>query len=349
MGERALAADLDHVLALTEDDWDHLRGARVLVTGGTGFVGSWLLETFTWAVDRLALDATAVVLTRDADGFAARAPHLAGHPALTLTRGDVLELSPSIGEFGAVVHAATPSSVTINDDTPLVMVDTIVEGTRRALDVAAASGSVPFLFTSSGAVYGTQPPDLSHVGEDHAGGPDPLSPKAAYAEGKRLAELVCAAYARTHGVPTKIARCFAFVGPYLPIDIHFAIGNFVRDALAGGPIVVQGDGTTVRSYLYAADLAAWLWSILARGEVARAYNVGSEVAVDIATTARAVAAVTTPRPEVEIRGARQPDQPGPDRYVPSTARARSELGVAETVDLDEALQRTLAWHRARSG
>jgi nucleoside-diphosphate-sugar epimerase len=349
MAERALVADLDHVLARTERDWDHLRGTRLLVTGGTGFVGSWLLETFTWAVDRLALGASAVVLTRDPDGFAIRAPHLAEHPALNVTRGDVLELSPGLGEFGAVIHAATPSSTTINDDTPLVMVDTIVEGTRRALDVAAASGSVPFLLTSSGAVYGAQPPDLSHVGEDYQGGPNPLSPKAAYAEGKRMAELLCAAYARTRGVPTKIARCFAFVGPYLPIDIHFAIGNFVRDALAGGPIVVQGDGTTVRSYLYAADLAAWLWSILARGEVARAYNVGSETAVDIAATAHAVANVTKPRPEVEIRGARAPNQLGPDQYVPSTARARSELGVAETVDLDEALRRTLAWHRARSG
>ncbi|MGQ0804476.1 MAG: NAD-dependent epimerase/dehydratase family protein [Actinomycetota bacterium] len=348
MAERALAADLDDVLGRTEDDWDHLRGTRLLITGGTGFVGSWLLETFTWAVDRLALDATAVVLTRDPDGFAARAPHLAGHPALGLTRGDVLELSPSLGKFGAVVHAATPSSNPINDDTPLVMVDTIIEGTRGALDVAVASGSVPFLFTSSGAVYGTQPPDLSHVGEDHAGGPDPLSPKAAYAEGKRLAELLCAAYARTHGVPTKIARGFTFVGPYLPLDIHFAIGNFVRDALAGRPIVVQGDGTTVRSYLYAADYAAWLWSILARGAVGQAYNVGSEDAVDIAATARAVAAVTTPRPDVEIRGEPVPGRL-PDRYVPSTLRARSELGLAETVDLDDALRRTLAWHRARSG
>jgi nucleoside-diphosphate-sugar epimerase len=348
MPERVLATDLDHVLALTEDDWDHLRGARVLVTGGTGFVGSWLLETFTWAVDRFALGASAVVLTRDPEGFAARAPHLAEHPALTTVRGDVLELSPALGEFGAVVHAATPSSITINDDTPLVMVDTIVEGTRRALDVAAASGSVPFLFTSSGAVYGTQPPELSHVGEDHPGGPDPLAPKSAYAEGKRLAELLCAAYSRTDGVPAKIARCFAFVGPYLPLDRHFAVGNFLRDALAGGPIVVQGDGTTVRSYLYAADLAAWLWSILARGDVGRAYNVGSETAVDIAATAEAVAAVSTPRPEVEIRGKPVPGRL-PDRYVPSTARARTELGLAETVDLEEALRRTRAWHRAGSG
>ncbi len=346
MSERALTADLDHVLALTGDDWEHLGHTRVLFTGGTGFVGSWLLETFTWAVDRLGLDTTGVVVTRDPDGFRARAPHLATHPALTLERGDVVELSPALGTFGAVVHAATPSSVPVNDDTPLVMVDTIVDGTRRALEVAAGSGPVPFLFTSSGAVYGTQPPDLSHVGEEYPGGPDPLSPKAAYAEGKRLAELLCASYARAHGVQAKIARCFAFVGPYLPIDRHFAVGNFVRDALAGSPIIVQSDGTTVRSYLYAADLAAWLWSILARGETGRAYNVGSEVALDIAATAEAVAAASIPRSRVEIRGEAVPGRL-PDRYVPSTVRARSELGVAETVDFDEALRRTLAWHRGR--
>ena len=345
-GDRLLATDLDGVLDHAADDLEGLRGARILVTGGTGFVGSWLLESFTWAVDRLDLGAEMVVLTRDPDAFGAAAPHLAGHDAVSCVQGDVLELTPTVGSFDAVLHAATPASTVVNDDTPLVMIDTVVDGTRRALEVAAASGGVPFLFTSSGAVYGTQPPELRHVTEEYGGGPDPLSVKSAYAEGKRLAELLCAISAEQHGVPVKIARGFAFVGPYLPIDRHFAIGNFVRDALDGGAIVVQGDGTTVRSYLYAADLATWLWAILARGETMRPYNVGSEVDVDIAATARAVADVTEPRPAVEIKGTPVPGRL-PDRYVPSTRRARTELGLTETVDLHEGLRRALAWHRAR--
>lgn len=337
-----LAAELDQAIAQARDLWDDLRGARVFVTGGTGFFGCWLLETFVWANDTLNLDATAVVLTRDPAAFAARAPHLAAHPAVTLLDGDVRTFAFPGGPFSHVVHAATASSTPVD---PVAMFDTITIGTRRALELAGRSGARRFLLTSSGAVYGRQPAGLPHVTEDYEGAPDPANPAHAYGEGKRAAEMLCAVYADSTLHPA-IARCFAFVGPYLPLDAHFAIGNFIRDALHGGPIRIAGDGTPFRSYLYAADLAVWLWTILLRGQPARPYNVGSEEAIAIADLARLVARQCG---GAEVRIARTPAPGIPaERYVPSTARARHELGVDVSVNLEEAVTRTVEWHRRRA-
>jgi dTDP-glucose 4,6-dehydratase len=337
-----LASDLDHVLAHTRGLWDDLRGARLFITGGTGFFGCWLLESFVWANDCLGLDAAAVVLTRDADAFVQKAPHLARHPSVTLHPGDVRTFAFPAGRFSHVIHAATTSSAPMD---PLPMFDTIVNGTRRTLEFARQSGTRRFLLTSSGAVYGRQPEELTHVSEDYAGGPDPADANQAYAEGKRAAEMLCAVYADAVLQPT-IARCFAFVGPYLPLDAHFAAGNFIRDALRGGPIRVSGDGTPYRSYLYTADLAIWFWTILLRGQPLRPYNVGSEAQISIADLARSVARRFTPESAVHVAHPAVVAHPA-DRYVPSVARARRELGVAMTVSLDDALTRAVEWNRNR--
>ncbi len=207
-----------------------------------------------------------------------------------------------------------------------------------------AASTERLLFTSSGAVYGPQPSDITHVPESYGGAPDCTRPASAYGEGKRAAELLCACYhARHPTLQPVIARCFAFVGPFLPIDAHFAIGNFIRDALRGGPIRIGGDGTPYRSYLHAADLAIWLWTLLIRGQPARPYNVGSEEDVTILELASTVAECFPTRIDVEL--ARQPT-PGvpPSRYVPATGRAAGELGLSALIPLKEAISRTAAWH-----
>jgi dTDP-glucose 4,6-dehydratase len=222
------------------------------------------------------------------------------------------------------------------------MLDSIVAGTRRTLDFAVSAGASKFLLTSSGAVYGKQPSEMTHVPETYAGAPDTMNPRSAYGEGKRLAELLCAIYHQRQGLETKIARCFAFVGPYLPLDVHFAIGNFIRDAIAGRPIEIKGDGTPHRSYLYAADLAIWLWTILAHGAACRPYNVGSEESVSIADLARGVAAALQPDLGVHIAGRPAAGTPVA-RYVPETGRA-AELGLQPYASLDCGIRRTASWN-----
>ncbi len=341
-----LREDLEDCLARTTELWEELRGQRIFITGATGFFGCWLLETLLWANRRLQLKARVTILSRDPSAFKEKAPHLAADPALETLAGDVRDFRMPAGSFSHIVHAATESSVELNQQHPQRMFDTIVEGTRRCLEFAQAAETRKFLLLSSGAVYGTQPAEVANVSEEAATGPNPLDPASAYAEGKRAAELLCAMACRKQAssspaLEPKIARCFAFVGPYMKLDAHFAIGNFIRDQLRGGPIRVSGDGSALRSYMYAGDLMVWLWTILFRGEPLRAYNVGSEQAVTIAELAQTVADSLTPEVRVEILG--KPQGGAPHRYVPSTARGQRELGLDCRVPLAEAIRRTQRW------
>ena len=345
MEDHPLANDLNHIMAHTQGLWDELAGQRLFITGGTGFFGCWLLESFLWANDHLRLNARATVLTRRPGAFRVKAPHLANHPAIELVEGDVRTFAFPPGEFRYLIHAATDASAWLNQAQPVLMLDTIIEGTRHTLDFACQCGAKKFLLTSSGAVYGKQPPDLTHIPEDYPGGPDPLDPGSAYGEGKRVAELLCAIYSQAYGLETKIARCFAFVGPYLPVDAHFAIGNFIRDAMQGGPIRVNGDGTPYRSYLYAADLAIWLWTILLKAPSCRPYNVGSEAALSIYDLARCVVKNIGTQCVIEIAGKAIPGIPA-ERYVPATSRARLELGLEAVINPDESIARHARWIRS---
>jgi nucleoside-diphosphate-sugar epimerase len=339
---RLSTADLDHVLEHTPRVWEQLREARLLITGGTGFFGTWLLESLTWAVDRFQLPLEAVVLTRSPESFAAKSPHLAGNQAIRVHRGDVRDFAFPGGRFTHIIHAAFPSTMPPAD--PRETASLILRGTERTLDFAEQTCAQQLLFISSGAVYGRQPANLSAVPESYPGSPDTCDARSAYGESKRMAELLCHLQAQHREISVKVARCFAFVGPHLPLDGHFAIGNFIRDALCGGPIYIRGDGTAVRSYLYAADLAVWLWTILVAGKPGRAYNVGGDEAVSMSELARRVRDELAPGAEIQQAQAPLPGQ-ALDRYVPDVALAASELQLRPRVTLEDAVSRTADWAR----
>ncbi len=339
---RLSGPDLNLILERTTSLWEEVRGQRIFLTGGTGFFGCWLVESFCHINRALGLDASMVVLSRSPAAFAIKCPHLTGDSAVTLWEGDVRSFRFPKGEFGYVLHAATETSARGGAGLPLHTFSTIVDGTERVLQFAAASAVRKLLFTSSGAVYGKQPPGLTHVPETYSGAPNPIEPGNTYGEGKRSAELLCALYQKTGSLDCKIARCWSFCGPHLPLNQHFAIGNFIGDILAGRPIQIQGDGTPRRSYLYAADLAAWLWTMLFRAPALLPFNVGSAHDVSILELAQTVA--MTLNPQTEIRVARQA-VPGiaPLRYVPCVDRARDVLGLRQTVELEECIRRTAEW------
>ena len=142
-----------------------------------------------------------------------------------------------------------------------------------------------------------------------------------------------------HGLETVVARCFAFVGPDLPLNVHFAIGNFIRDALTADAITVSGDGTPLRTYLDQSDLAHWLFTLLEHGRPGQAYNVGSDEVISIAALAHLVRDILAPDKPVHILG-----QPNPgaarNRYVPDISKVSHQLGLGVTVSLAEAIRRT---------
>lgn len=341
------ADDLDRVLSLTPTFWSQYGGARLFITGGTGFIGMWLLEVIKQANFRLGARMEAVVLSRNPEQAQASALHLFNEPWLQLIKGDVSDFHPPTGKFDLCVHAAADVGDGKKAGDHHKVFDSALDGTRRVLDLVASSGTKKFLLTSSGAVYGVQPPTLELIPESFPGAPSPLDIKSAYGNGKRAAEWLSCEAASRLDFDTSIARIFALVGPGLPLDGPFAAGNFIRDAIHQKPIHIQGDGRPVRSYLYMLDACVWLFYILMNGERGQAYNVGSEIPISIAGLAEKIALAATGNPmQMPQQTAPQAAEfTAPARYVPDTSKARRQLSVAQYTPLNTALTKTIEWSR----
>ena len=339
-----LASDFDLILKRTSGILEYFDHSSIFITGGTGFIGTWLVESLLWAQHKLDLDITISVLSRDPNRFLRSNRYLLNNKYLHFIEGDVRNFKYPKKKFTHIIHAATAASAKLNAENPLEMFDTTVLGTRNIMAFAQICGASNILQTSSGGVYGNQY-DILKVTEDYSGAPSPMDPFAAYSESKRASEMLGKIYSDQVGFSHKIARITATVGPRLPLDIHFALGNFIRDGLAGRPINILGDGTPYRSYLYVGDMIAWLLTILAKGKSNYPYNVGSDHAISILETAKAVN--TAFGGNLTIKLGKKPLIDGrPSRYVPSTDRAKNELGLDQWTDLGTSITKTIDWYRA---
>lgn len=350
MSDRPLPeADLEATTAAIAPYLERWRGSRILLTGATGFFGRWLVESFDHANRTLGLGASLLGIAGPDEDLAATVPHLLTLQDIELIPADIRTLRAALGArasgpFDALIHAAIQVDATTYASSPLPTLETGILGSWELFELAHQVSAKRVLFLSSGGVYGTQPSELERMSESQPTTLDPTDPTSAYGESKRAAETLAACYHRQYGLEVVIARPFSFVGPGLPLDRHFAIGNFIRDALEGGPIVITGDGRPVRSYLYPTDLLTALWALLANGRAGTAYNVGSEEPIALVDVAHRVAAAMGGDIAVEVRGTR--GEGSPPRYVPDTTRIRKELGVRQQVTLDSAIARTISWHRS---
>ncbi len=329
------ADELQAILARSMGQWSALSGKRLFVTGGTGFFGRWMLSLFVRINDALNCRTKVIVLTRDMSRARQRLGRLADHDSISFCEGNVIDFAEPNGRFDYVLHMAGEPHGPRYTTNPTDMSYDLVVGTRRVLQFAAATQAARCLFISSGAVYGPQT-DREYIDEDTPQRSEPSASRRAYAEAKRIGEEI----ALESGVPTIIARPFAFIGAGLPLDASFAASQFLADGLAGRPIRVR-NGNVVRSYLDAADLAEWLWAILMRGQPGRAYNVGSDRPTTLEKLAHAVADQCGVNVEIA-------DESIAEHYVPSTTRANVELGLSQTVDLLTSVKRTVTWHREQA-
>lgn len=310
---------------------------HIFLTGGTGFFGRALLRH--WMIlDSVGTAAPIVtVLSRTPGLFLKNNPEFSPLPWLRLVEGDIdaPETLPLNMSFTHILHAAADSTLG-PQLTPLQRHDQIVNGTRNLLELALRCNAQRFLLTSSGGVYGAQPSHLDRLPENWHGMPDPLNAANAYGVAKRAAEHLCGLYSEAFGLHTVIARCFAFVGPDLPLNAHFAIGNFIRDALWCEDITVNGDGKPLRSFLDQRDLAHWLITVLLHGQFAQAYNVGSDHAISIADLAHLVRDTLAPDKVVHLLG--QPTLNGSrNLYVPDIKKSQDVLSLKVKIPLKDAI------------
>lgn len=325
---------------------EELKGEKILITGGTGFVGTWIAELVSYLNDQHDFKTHLALLSSRAGSFQILAPHLANRPDITLIERDIRNLNDIPDDFGWIIHAAASPDSRVHASDPLRTIGVIVNGTDSVLDYAARLPEIKKIANiSSGQIYGTQPWEIPGLSENYIGSLDCSAFNSAYPESKRIAETICAVYRNQQRLPIVNIRPFAFIGPYQRLDRPWAVNNFIRDSLHGGPIRILGDGQTTRSYMYPSDMAWWIITILVRGSVGTNYNLGSPHAVTLLELADIIAKQFPAPPRINIS---RNTAFKSSKFVPNVDLAMKNLGLEITVDLETAIKRTILWNQMAS-
>lgn len=314
------------------------------LTGATGLFGSWLLQFFDWCHDRKLAEPKIVALVRR--------DILYKTSYISIIRGTVENFENPNVSFDRLIHLAAPSA----RDTFKGMADTekfwqMARGTQNLIDFATKNVSGRSLFLSSGAVYGGMPSTtLTPVDELNRFAPLSLTPGIGLGLGKRVAEFLISDAVRSGLIDASIARCFSFIGPGLPTDLHYAIGNFVSSAVRGRNIVINGDGAPIRSFMDMGDAINWMLVILEQGQSGEDYNVGSKEALSIRELAELVKAVVNPSIDIEIKGVSNlsPGNPVNFCYVPDTTKCENTLSLKSFSNLQKSIETYSAFLRTRN-
>ena len=311
-----------------------LQNARVVVTGGAGFLGSHLCDAL------LAAGAQVLCIDNLLTGDLTNIAHLQDEPAFRFLRQDVTTYLDIDGEVDAVLHLASPASPIDYRELPIQTLKVGALGTHNGLGLAKDKRA-RFLLASTSEVYGD--PQVHPQPESYWGNVNPIGPRGVYDEAKRFAEAMAFAYHRTHGVEIRVARIFNTYGPRMRMADGRAVPTFLRQAIAGEPLTVHGDGAQTRSLCYVDDMIAGLLALLVRDHTGP-INLGSAVEVTMLDLVAAVVAATGSDPGIRF-ASRPVDDPQVRR--PDVTLARDALDWEARTPLREGLARTVRWYRSR--
>ena len=310
--------------------------ARVVVTGGGGFIGSHVCDALLARGDEVVCvdDFSTGVRENTADQLA--------NPCYELVECDVSRDLPVTGRVDAVMHLASPASPPDYLRRPLASLDVGSLGTRRALDLALSHGA-RYLLASTSEIYGD--PLVHPQPESYWGNVNPVGPRAVYDEAKRFAETLSMTYHRLHGLSTGIARIFNTYGPRLRAGDGRVVSNFLVQAMEGRPLTVYGDGNQTRSFCFVDDEVRGLVALL-DSDLVEPVNIGNPDEFTILELAKIVVELTDSESEVVFEPLPVDD---PTRRCPDISRARELLGWEPRVELREGLARTRDWYRGERG
>ena len=335
--------DLREMPDRIESALTYLEGSRIFATGMTGPFGFWLVSALAYLRSTVGLEVRLDLLSRDPQRVLFLYPWFRECEWLRLVPGDVRHFDFHFRPYSHVIAgAATSASETFRGAAAYRKFETSVDGTRRLLGALEPSHPLRLLLLSSGSVYGTTLlPEGSRIPENWPEAP-PMGSGAAMGHAKRAAEFLAVTHGETHPEhEICVARCFSFSGAGMPLDLHYAIGNFMRSALDKEPIVVRSSGSAVRSYMHLGDMIVWLLHALTRAPSGAVFNFGSDVGITILDLANLVQKSCGSELPVHIlgEGDGSPATSAPDFYVPETQVTRGLLGVREWTPLTESLQR----------
>ena len=342
--------DIKNIIKRLDNKINALSGKRVLITGASGLIGSYIVETIAYLNSEKKLPRQCKVLGLQKSKITKndRLGYLLNRPDIKFVSHNAAKLYSPPFKIDYIVHSAGMSAPFFFLADPLGTIDVNIGGIRWILEYAKKNKIQSVLYMSSGEIYGNPTPENIPTPESYNGNVSTLDPRSCYTSSKRLAETLCFIYFEKYGVPVKIARPFIVYGPGLDISDRRVMADFIRSGLEGKPIEMLNEGLDTRSYCYISDATVAFLKILLSSKNGEVFNVASdleEVSIrDLAKLVRKICKISKP---VKVR---KQDakfiKDAPNRVFPDISKLKRTFNYRPKIGIEEGLRRTIEWNRS---